>query len=831
MRRSTIQLHIAVTRFLPTHIFLSKFAVLQLYLSGTTMHSRYLYIAILGLLAHCSALAQLDTIHWLPPMHARSELGPQYLYISTPETTPFPVTLQSPEGNVYATLMVSNAQPQEYYIGSSGDTPVLVLSNDLHHAVSGKGYIVTGPKSFYVNFRYHSDDRFQAADITCKGHAALGTEFRIGHVIQSNYSDSGRSNFVGVLATEDSTLVTLSDFDNSSQFEVAGVLKTVNGPQQVMLMNGQSVVFSHYLAAGNSNGLVGALLSATKPVAVNVGSWTGSPVDNSNDVGLDQITPFDKVGEEYILCKGNGSSDLETPLVVAHVDGTKVFLNGESTPTAILNAGKYLRIPTNRYSPAGNLYINCSQPAFVYQIVGGIPSGDDAKRTAGLIFVPPISCSIPNAVDNIYKPNQIGDITYDGGLMIVAMRDSLVETRLNGNLINLGAPDAVPGNPDFVTYRRLDLYDSNNPIKTASVIAHGAVQVAMFGRNGAAGYGSFYSGFSKTDKATVALSLVGDGVCPDTLVASGHFDGIQWYFADSLLTYGPDSMFTAYSPGKYTARAYLGVCRKADYEEDTLSAFFNSPVFPYSLREPSCYGFSNGQVHFDTPSGGLAPYEYSVDQGHSFSKNPDFTTLKSGTYQLVARDSTGCYNRPLEVSIGQPDSLSVRIDIVKIEEPVKVGDQVTLQGVPNREIDNAAWAPLSAGVANFLNFIAKPTETTDYILTVRDSSGCEATDKVRIVIQPNVFAPNAFYPESNRLNESFTLFSKDNLPINYLRIYDRWGNLVFENKGMLTNDRSAGWNGTYHGDLLDPAVFVFIAEIEYEPGRKIILKGDVTLIR
>lgn len=795
------------------------------------MRAKPLCPILLALFIQASASAQLDTIHWLPPMHARSELGPQYLYISTPETAPFPVSLKSPDGQTYATLMVSNAQPQEYYIGSSGDSPVLLLSSDLHHAVSGKGMIITGPQPFYVNFRYHSDSRYQAADITCKGRAALGTVFRIGHVIQSGYTDLGRSNFVGVMATEDSTLVTLSDFDNSSQFEVAGVLKTVSGPQQVLLMQGQSVVFSHYLAGGNSNGLIGALLSATKPVAVNVGSWTGSPVDNSNDVGLDQITPFDRVGEEYILCKGNGSSDLETPLVVAHVNGTKVFLNGESTPTITLNAGDYLRIPTSRYSPAGNLYINCSQPAFVYQIVGGIPSGDDAKRTAGLIFVPPISCAIPNAVDNIYKPNQIGDITYDGGLMIVAMRDSLVQLRLNGNLVNLGAPDAVPGNADFVTYRRLDLYDAGTPINTASVIAHGAVQVAMFGRNGAAGYGSFYSGFSKTNKASVKLGLTGDGVCPDTLIAQGHFDGIQWYFADSLLTYGPDSMFTAYSPGKYTARAYLGVCRKADYAEDTLSAFFNSPVFPYSVREPACYGFANGQVHFGTPDGGLAPYQYSVDQGYSFSKNPDFTTLKAGTYKLVARDSTGCYNRPLEVSIGQPDSLSVKIDIVKIEEPVKVGDQVLLEGIPNREIATAVWAPISSGMADFLNFTAKPTESTDYMLTVRDSSGCEATDKVRIVIQPNVYAPNVFRPESNLLNESFTLFSKDDLPINYLRIYDRWGNLVFENRNILTNDRSAGWNGAFRGDPLDPAVFVFIAEIEYEPGRKIILNGDITLLR
>jgi hypothetical protein len=35
----------------------------------------------------------------------------------------------------------------------------------------------------------------------------------------------------------------------------------------------------------------------------------------------------------------------------------------------------------------------------------------------------------------------------------------------------------------------------------------------------------------------------------------------------------------------------------------------------------------------------------------------------------------------------------------------------------------------------------------------------------------------------------------------------------------------------YRGEPLGPAVFVFMAELEYEPGRKITLSGDITLVR
>jgi gliding motility-associated-like protein len=767
-------------------------------------------------------------------MHGRSELGPQYLYLSTPEQDPFPITIRDGGGNVLGTVVISNALPGRWSIGSSGNTAVMVLESDLHKPLQNKGLVLVGEKKFYVNFRFHSDSQFQAADLTCKGRSALGTAFRIGHVFQSYSSNSQRCNFVGVMATEDSTVVTLSDFDPGTDFQIGGVLTAVSGPQTITLQAGETVVFGHYVGASSSqppNGLIGSKVISTKPVAINCGSWTGSPVDNSNDVGLDQIAPFDQVGQEYILCEGNGSDELETPLVIAHVDNTSVWLNGETSPTVVLNAGEYYRIPTSRYSSAGNMYILCSQPTFVYQIIGGVPSGDDAKRTAGLIFVPPISCAIPNAVNNIYQPNQIGVVTYDGGLMIVAMKDSTVEVRVNNTLVALGAADAVMGNPDFVTYRRLSLFSESNPINTTSVIAKGAVQVAMFGRNGAAGFGAFYSGFSKTAKADISLRIIGDGVCPDTLVASGRFDGVQWYYADSLLTYGPDSFFVAYAPGLYTARGYLGVCRRADFAEDTTTAVFNSPVFPYSTVDPSCYDYSDGQILFGTPMGGLAPYQYSVNQGQSFSQNSSAQGLHAGTYQLVVRDVTGCYNRPLEVSIGQPDSLSVQLNIVKIDEPVKIGDYVLLDATPSRSVEDVQWLPAGKGIPNFLRFTATPTETTNFSVVVTDAAGCTATDMVRIILEPSIFAPNIFSPTSSNGNERFTLFSKDNLPVNWLRIYDRWGELVFENRGFLTNDLASGWDGSFRGSPLTPSVFVFMAEVEYEPGLLVRLQGDITLLR
>ncbi len=464
-------------------------------------------IPVFLLLQTTRLIAQLDTIHWLPPMHARDQWGPQFLYLSTPETTPFDVHIRSGSGALINTVSISNTQPFQYSLGASNNSAALVPESMLQMPLQGKGLVIEGEKPFYAYFRAHSNSAYHAGDLTCKGRAALGRSFRIGHLVQATDDSGQRSNFVGLMATEDSTVVTLSDFDAAVRLHSGGADVVSNGPVVLVLQKGESAVFSQYINSNGSsqppNGLMGALLTATKPIAVNCGSWVGAPVTAmANDIGIDQIAPFEMVGKEYILNKGNGSSILEHPILIAHLDNTKIWLNGETAPSKILNAGESWVVPTAEYSAAGNMYILSSEPVFVYQMIGGAPSGDDAPRTAGLIFVPPINCGVPNAVDDIYRPNQIGSMRFQGGLMIAAMKDSTVTVRIDGAQVSIGAPADVPGNPNFVTYRKLNLFDQSDTPGTLSVVAEGAVQVAMYGRNRPASFAAFYSGLPKPRSRT-----------------------------------------------------------------------------------------------------------------------------------------------------------------------------------------------------------------------------------------------------------------------------------------------------------------------------------------
>jgi gliding motility-associated-like protein len=67
--------------------------------------------------------------------------------------------------------------------------------------------------------------------------------------------------------------------------------------------------------------------------------------------------------------------------------------------------------------------------------------------------------------------------------------------------------------------------------------------------------------------------------------------------------------------------------------------------------------------------------------------------------------------------------------------------------------------------------------------------------------------------------------------IKSMRIFNRWGELMYERKDFGANDPSAGWDGTYKGVLLTPDVYVYLIDVMCDNNVIFNLKGNVTLLR
>ncbi len=509
--------------------------------------------------------AQLDVIHRFSPLHSRdnNQVLDHYIYLSTPVLTPFTVTITDGSGAVLATPTISNASPFTYTIGSGQvpGTQIFLPIDSLNRVLKRSGLILSAPQKFYANLRVRAAS--QAESFTSKGTAAAGTTFRVGGFPQATGGNSTDRNFTaGIMATEDNTTVTFSDYDPAIVF--AGN-PTVSAPTITVTLNaGECYLLSGYSSiTANLSGFIGALVQADKPIILTNGNLLGNihPTSNSRDMGLDQSVPVDRLGKDHILIEGNGLAEMEQPIVIAHYNNTEIYINGSATPITTIQAGDYYLVPNADFqgTPHRNMLIHTSEPAYVYQAI----AGSNSEATGGLNFIPPFNCFLPDSIDFIPSIDLIGATVFTGGLMIFTQQGATLQ--ING-VTQTGAV-AVPSVP-WETYKITGITGHTTITSTAAVAA------GIFGSSANAGFAGYFSGFSSNPTAS-------DYSYADTCIASATqftsiydqqvpIDGVAWDFGDPGSGAGNTSTLenpqhTFSGPGTYTVRLIVFRC-----ENDTV---------------------------------------------------------------------------------------------------------------------------------------------------------------------------------------------------------------------------------------------------------------------
>ncbi|MBK9270274.1 MAG: gliding motility-associated C-terminal domain-containing protein [Saprospiraceae bacterium] len=249
--------------------------------------------------------------------------------------------------------------------------------------------------------------------------------------------------------------------------------------------------------------------------------------------------------------------------------------------------------------------------------------------------------------------------------------------------------------------------------------------------------------------------------------------------------------------------------------------------------QPMC-GEEKGSMVVLGLVGGHGGYSYSLDGGLSFSSNPDFKSLLPGKYNLLVRDASGCEFVKAFEMIKLPE---VETDLTPVVE-LQLGEQEQLNlsiNLDPSKIKSIVWAPtVGLSCVDCQNPVANPLETTEYIVTVTDENGCVSVSRIRIiVITPEIFVPNIFSPNDDVVNDRVWVHGPENevIKINQFSIFDRWGNLVFNNRNFYPNQPDQGWDGTYKGERCLPGVYVYFVKAETINGKLLSLEGDLSLIR
>lgn len=541
-------------------------------------------LPLLFLLFSYTLDAQLDREHWFPPMFDRTNIPRntfESIYISTNESTPFPVSIYH-QNAVIATVTVSKGNPVRYKIANRNQIITENAAN-LFTPVS-MGYYLKGEKAFYATFRFSTFNHGEI--VTSKGTAGLGTEFRVA-MAPITALNPILDFMTGIMATEDNTEITITEFD-------PGIVFTDNVPRtrfDIILQKGQS-----YLIEGggdisnNAKGFIGAKISSNKPVVVTNGNFNGqyaTTSTNSSDILMDQSVPIDKLGQEFVLMKGNGdlSSGMEKAIVVATENGTNIYVNGSTTPAATLDAGEFFLTASENYQLQRddhyNMHLKSDKNVYVYQLLAGDGTTSELA-TGGFNYIPPLSCYLPKRIDEIglideneYESNYAGSTNVPTKLNIITERGAHIEVFRNGSPIALtsqNGPFDVTGNPNWVTY------SIKNITGNVSLISSRAVTAGISAGNDAVGYGGYFAGFSYLP---VIVKSAGECLPDVVLEVTEGFSSYQWLLktASGYVNAPGESTKYQYRPtqaGIYAVKLKEGSCTEiqtADYK------FFNCNTY------------------------------------------------------------------------------------------------------------------------------------------------------------------------------------------------------------------------------------------------------------
>lgn len=227
-------------------------------------------------------------------------------------------------------------------------------------------------------------------------------------------------------------------------------------------------------------------------------------------------------------------------------------------------------------------------------------------------------------------------------------------------------------------------------------------------------------------------------------------------------------------------------------------------------------------------TGGDGTYQWSPNTGLSCQDcpNPIASPMETTTYTVSSggcRGGTVSYdvtlfvqNLPSEVYAGE-DTTVVEGDPVSL---VAMGDAISYD-----------WYEGEILVCkDCVEFTTVVVDDTEFTLVGNTYNDCFVEDYIKIYTQSEcveefVELPNIITPNFDGANDTFYAQLRNPDLFKRLTIYNRWGEVVFET--FNSRDR---WDGFFEGKSLDPAVFVYVLELQCSDGELKRIHGNVTLI-
>lgn len=232
---------------------------------------------------------------------------------------------------------------------------------------------------------------------------------------------------------------------------------------------------------------------------------------------------------------------------------------------------------------------------------------------------------------------------------------------------------------------------------------------------------------------------------------------------------------------------------------------------------------------------GAASYSWLPANGLNATNSASATIKPTETtsYKVVGKDAFNCFTdtATIKVVVGRPTPITLGRDTTITSG---INYQLNVQST-NNDIVKWRWSG-STGISCITcpTPIVKLRDDACISCTVVNRYGCVSTDTVCIkTICPTteVFVPNAFTPDGDGINDKLIVQGKGIRLIKSFRIFNRWGEVVFEKTNFNPGDPAYGWDGKIRGNSASPDVYVYVCEVICEKGLPSIFKGNTAILK
>jgi len=229
-----------------------------------------------------------------------------------------------------------------------------------------------------------------------------------------------------------------------------------------------------------------------------------------------------------------------------------------------------------------------------------------------------------------------------------------------------------------------------------------------------------------------------------------------------------------------------------------------------------CFGNQNASIVIST-NGGTAPYSYLWSNGETSS---NIIGLQAGSYSVTTTDVNNC-NISETFEITQPDSIKLNF--------------TTLKESCNGSNDGNISVSIEGGVGpyQFLWSNQSTNETIEnlhngiYYITISDANLCTLEKSITLNAEYEICLniPNVITPNGDGFNDYWDILFIQMYPNVLIKIFNRWGQLVFESNGYTQN-----FDGIWNGKNLPIGSYFYIIDLNNNTENSI-YKGTIDIIR